>query len=463
MRFSARSRIRATAYLDRLINRRLSRRLTCLLLRTPLTPNHVTVIGVVIGIAGGLLLGSPSTTGVIAGIAALLVSGVLDCCDGEIARIKFSESRIGHLLDITGDTLVHGALLGGIAMQLARTGAWPGTTTLVALGSSASSARSPRSRGASRPRRDGHRAGPVWENLVLEGVLSPLTTRDWYVFPILSPSSDDWTRSYRRRRGARRSSGSRCGARVASATQVGVLSPHGRVATHRSPLLRLHLAERLPRVDPAAGARRAVRLRDRARARPVRRPPRSVRSARPGGSAGEDAMDDAEQPPEGRAPRRCARATRVPSVHPLLALRVSSLALEPSARWALVDALFRAVWANGLHVSDAAVIERVATGGRGSTARPSWRRRSTPTAKRGSASRPSAPIARGIFGVPTMEAGDEIFWGYDDFPHLELCMAGRDPLEPFRLGEVVGRSPPVRRSSADRVPMARGLPDRIET
>jgi phosphatidylglycerophosphate synthase len=171
-------------YLDRLVNRRLSRPLTRVLLRTPLTPNQVTVAGVLIGIAGGVLLGSASTAGVIAGVVALLVSGVLDCCDGEIARIKFSESRIGHLLDITGDTLVHGALLAGIAMQLARTGAWPGTAALVALGVGVLGAFAAITWSEQSESRR-HRAGPVWENRLLEGVLSPLTTRDWYVFPIL--------------------------------------------------------------------------------------------------------------------------------------------------------------------------------------------------------------------------------------------------------------------------------------
>jgi len=38
-------------------------------------------------------------------------------------------------------------------------------------------------------------------------------------------------------------------------------------------------------------------------------------------------------------------------------------------------------------------------------------------------------IARGVFGVPSMEVAGEIFWGYDDFPHLELHLAGKDPLQ----------------------------------
>jgi len=170
-------------YLDRLIHRRLSRPLTRLLIRTPLTPNHVTVIGVAIGIGGGLLLGSDATSGVLAGVALLVLSGVLDCCDGEIARIKFTESRIGHLLDIVGDTLVHAALIAGIAMQLAHAGAWPGRSTLMLLGVGVvgSFVAITWSEHTEARRRQVENA---WENRVLDGVLSPLTTRDWYVFPI---------------------------------------------------------------------------------------------------------------------------------------------------------------------------------------------------------------------------------------------------------------------------------------
>jgi phosphatidylglycerophosphate synthase len=170
-------------YLDRLIHRRLSRPTTRLLLRTSLTPNHVTIIGVLIGIVGGLLVGSPSAAGVLAGIAALLFSGVLDCSDGEIARIKFTESRLGHLLDVTGDTLVHVALLGGIARQLARVGTWPGAVTLALLGLGIVGAFAAITWSEQTEERR-HRVPDAWENRVLDGILSPLTTRDWYVFPI---------------------------------------------------------------------------------------------------------------------------------------------------------------------------------------------------------------------------------------------------------------------------------------
>ncbi len=38
-------------------------------------------------------------------------------------------------------------------------------------------------------------------------------------------------------------------------------------------------------------------------------------------------------------------------------------------------------------------------------------------------------IHAGIFGVPTVTAGAELFWGFDDFEYLERHLAGKDDLD----------------------------------
>ncbi len=113
--------------------------------------------------------------------------------------------------------------------------------------------------------------------------------------------------------------------------------------------------------------------------------------------------------------------------NPLLALRASALPLEPARQAALVTALFEAVWVRGLHVSEPAVVERVAdeiglAGGDVVV------QAQQPDAKARLRQQTDAAIARGVFGVPSMEVENEVFWGYDDFPYLELYCAGRDPL-----------------------------------
>jgi len=170
-------------YLDRRLSRRLSRPLTRLLLRTPLTPNAVTLLGVLAGVAGGLALGSASPVVALAGVGGLVVSGVLDCADGELARLRFHESTLGDRLDIAGDTLVHVALLAGITLRLAATGAMPSWATLTALGLGVAGAFAVIT--ACEVQESRRRRLVCWENRLIDGVLSPLTTRDWYAFPLL--------------------------------------------------------------------------------------------------------------------------------------------------------------------------------------------------------------------------------------------------------------------------------------
>ena len=113
--------------------------------------------------------------------------------------------------------------------------------------------------------------------------------------------------------------------------------------------------------------------------------------------------------------------------NPLLALRASSLPLDGAARHALIGALFEAVWVRGLHVSEPAVVQQIgdAIGMSGAALIADAQRAETKALLR---QQTDDAIARGVFGVPSMQVGDEVFWGYDDFPYLELALAGRDPL-----------------------------------
>jgi phosphatidylglycerophosphate synthase len=169
-------------YLDRLLHRRLSRPLTRRLLGTPLTPNAVTVVGIALGVAGGLLLALPGPAAVVATVALLIASSVLDCVDGELARLCHAESRLGHWLDIVGDTVVHLALLVGIAGRIAATGDAPGWTVLGTLGVGVLGAFAVVT--WSEASEDRRRAAGGWENWLLDRVLAPLSTRDWHLFPL---------------------------------------------------------------------------------------------------------------------------------------------------------------------------------------------------------------------------------------------------------------------------------------
>jgi 2-hydroxychromene-2-carboxylate isomerase len=120
--------------------------------------------------------------------------------------------------------------------------------------------------------------------------------------------------------------------------------------------------------------------------------------------------------------------------NPLLALRASSIPADPAGRAALVGALMDAVWVRSLHVSDPAVVERVC-GEIGLDGAALVAEAQQSEAKTRLRDQTAAAIARGVFGVPSMVVGDEVFWGFDDFPHLELLLAGKDPLAGVEWGQ----------------------------
>ncbi|HSA60907.1 MAG TPA: CDP-alcohol phosphatidyltransferase family protein [Nitrospiraceae bacterium] len=105
-------------FVDRYFNRKLSRWFTRLFLAIGLSPNSITILATLVGLvsAAGFGMGS-YTAGVVAAVLFQLAA-VIDCCDGEVARLTFTESPFGAWLDIAMDNIVHMAIFAGIAAGL---------------------------------------------------------------------------------------------------------------------------------------------------------------------------------------------------------------------------------------------------------------------------------------------------------------------------------------------------------
>ena len=112
--------------------------------------------------------------------------------------------------------------------------------------------------------------------------------------------------------------------------------------------------------------------------------------------------------------------------NPLLALRVSSLPMPAAARLRLIDALYAATWGGGGGVTEPERVAAVATAvGLDGTALVAAA--ASPEAKERVRRQTDEAIARGVFGIPTMYVGDEMFWGYDSLAHLERFLRGELP------------------------------------
>lgn len=137
--------------------------------------------------------------------------------------------------------------------------------------------------------------------------------------------------------------------------------------------------------------------------------------------------------------------------NPLLSLRASSLPMRDDERARLVSGLMRAVWVDEQHVSEREVVARVADEAGLDGAR-IVEEAQTPEAKARLRAQTDDAIERWVFGVPTMMVGDELFWGFDDFPYLERHLAGEDPIDTERFPT----RPPPRKASARRRQFRRG-------
>ncbi len=100
--------------LARLVDRRLSWRITYRLAHTSVTPNQVTLAASALGLLSAWLFASPGYWSRLIASVILLVAITLDGVDGELARLKLAESRLGAQLDTVADTLVNAALFGAI-------------------------------------------------------------------------------------------------------------------------------------------------------------------------------------------------------------------------------------------------------------------------------------------------------------------------------------------------------------
>jgi len=110
-------------HFDRRISLRISRRLA----PTRITPSQITMLSIVIGLCGAPFFLSPLWFLQTAGALLFLLHSIVDGCDGELARLRFQESRYGGILDFWGDNVVHVAIFACMAVGWALSSAatWP--------------------------------------------------------------------------------------------------------------------------------------------------------------------------------------------------------------------------------------------------------------------------------------------------------------------------------------------------
>ena len=101
---------------DRFASQWLSLRLV----ETPLRPNHITMIGTATGLLAAWCIARGSHGFDLLGTLLFLLTVVIDGSDGEVARLKFQESRFGGHFDVATDNIVHVAIFVGLGLSAYR-------------------------------------------------------------------------------------------------------------------------------------------------------------------------------------------------------------------------------------------------------------------------------------------------------------------------------------------------------
>jgi len=116
----------------RLYGRRLSWPLTRLILKTKLSAGAVSVVSIALGAVGGICFAFNTALWNGVAVALLLLSWVLDCVDGEVARARGAASLDGEFIDACRHQIACPALFAGIALGVVAR--HPGAVWLLALG-----------------------------------------------------------------------------------------------------------------------------------------------------------------------------------------------------------------------------------------------------------------------------------------------------------------------------------------
>ena len=104
------------------------------LVHTPVTPNHITTVRLILGLAACGLFATGTRPEILYAAGLFMLSNFVDHMDGELARLSGKSSRFGYHYDNYSDAVIHVALFLciGIGLQESWIGGWAPYLGLIA-------------------------------------------------------------------------------------------------------------------------------------------------------------------------------------------------------------------------------------------------------------------------------------------------------------------------------------------
>ena len=126
-------------FISKNINRKVSKWISRRLMRTSVSPNHVTAAALFIGLlaaAANLLADADHLWFIALGGVLFQLSSIVDGCDGELARLRFQFSEFGAWFDTISDVIINHSYLftlGLAATQISGDPIWAYMSTVVLI------------------------------------------------------------------------------------------------------------------------------------------------------------------------------------------------------------------------------------------------------------------------------------------------------------------------------------------
>lgn len=123
-------------YMDRIFYRPIGYRLALLLKPTGITPNTITIISIFVGVGACLLFYPDNALWInLIGFLLLVFANILDCVDGQLARLTGIKSELGRILDGVCGDIWFLTFYTVMTLRLINSEGWGWWTILIALAS----------------------------------------------------------------------------------------------------------------------------------------------------------------------------------------------------------------------------------------------------------------------------------------------------------------------------------------
>jgi 2-hydroxychromene-2-carboxylate isomerase len=124
--------------------------------------------------------------------------------------------------------------------------------------------------------------------------------------------------------------------------------------------------------------------------------------------------------------------------NPVHALRLSLKEVCGDRQRQVVSAIFNAGWSQGQDIGNptelAAIVDALGLDGAAL-----WEKATTRETKETLKQETREGIKQGVFGVPTVIVGGQLFWGNDQLEYITLCLEGADPLDAEQVTATLAR------------------------